>query len=697
MVIFTERQQRELRALLGNRAGLSLDDLASKVGISRRTLYRDIAAMRLALEEQGIVITRDQKRCRIEGDDEAKAALQAQLTDQHHGPNDDKLTPATRRNLLAFRLLLATDVQKIMALALDLDVSVGTVTADLAVLDQTFAPYAITINRIKSVGVVVEGDEQRRRELATGVLVSTLNEVNFITDDPTAPRTPVGQVFARLYELERFQRCYQVVREVVQHALPEITDIQLIQTVGALFVTWQRVVADALLKDVPVSKISLKARGLTYQVLAKLRVELPANEVLFLSRYFELERPAWNVYVPTTAQEVNLSRAIMDFITAVGRDYEFDFHRDSEFVNRISHHIMGLVSRQVQLPEVHIATLDKVAARFPQLRDSIIRRWHGAFPHFKLGNYECNLVLLHFASAYLDGDKELPLNVLIICENGLGTSQILAQRLRVAVPQVQEITAVGVARVNTAALDDYAVILSTVRLPSFPRDYMVVNPLLFDDEVARIQHRLRDYAARYRGRNDSRRQIKNARPLQQEPLAPREALKRMVAIANFTDDLFDHFELVKLSQSTATLTTLVNRVVACTPDSAVTDRAQLEEALVRRTKIAPIGIPGSSLALLHAASPAVARPLFRVIELATPLEIPAMDGEPIDVTRLMYMIAPARVSGWQGHILGSISSLVVVDQEYLRCFMTGTATEIKELLARRLLTECIRLFEPAKL
>ncbi|MFP7774710.1 HTH domain-containing protein [Ligilactobacillus sp. LYQ112] len=697
MVIFTERQQRELRALLESHAGLPLDDLASKVEISRRTLYRDIAAMRLALEEQGMVLVRDQKRCRLKGDVEARATLQAQLTNQHRTPSDNKLAPAIRRNLLAFRLLLMTDVQKIMALALDLGVSVGTVTADLAVLDQTFAPYEITIERVKSMGVVVVGDEQRRRELATGVLVSTLNEVNFVTDDPAAPRTTVGRVFARLYGLSQFQQCYQVVREVVQQALPEITDIQLIQTVGALFVTWQRVVADALLRDVSPPKISLKARGLTYQVLAKLRIELPANEVLFLSRYFELERPAWNVYIPTTAQEVNLSRAIMNFITAVGRDYEFDFHRDSEFVNRISHHIMGLMSRQVQLPEVHIATLDKVAARFPQLRASIVRRWRSAFPQFKLGNYECNLVLLHFASAYLDGDKELPLNVLIICENGLGTSQILAQRLRVAVPQVQEITAVGVAGVNTTTLDDYAVILSTVRLPSFPRDYMMVNPLLFDDEVARIQRRLHDYAARYRGRNDSRRQVKNARPLQQEHLAPREALKRMVAIANFTDDLFDHFKLVKLSQPTKTIGTLVNRVSACMPDSVVKDRGQLKEALVRRTRIAPIGIPGSSLALLHTASPVITRPLFWVIELAVPLEMPAMDGEAISVTRLMYMVAPAKVSGWQGHILGSISSLVVVDQEYLRCFMTGTTVEIKELLARRLLTECISLFEPAKL
>lgn len=697
MVIFTERQQRELRVLLESRAGLSLNDLASEVEISRRTLYRDIAAMRLALKEQGLTLTRDQKRCRLEGDAEARATLQAQLTDQHRTLIDDKLTPTIRRNMLAFRLLLATDVQKIMALALDLSVSVGTVTADLAVLDQTFAPYEITIKRIKSVGVVVAGNEQRRRELATGVLVSTLNEVNFVTDDPAAPRTTVGRVFARLYGLEQIQQCYQVVCEVVQQALPEVTDIQLIQTVGALFVTWQRVIADALLRDVSPSKISLKARGLTYQVLAKLRIELPANEVLFLSRYFELERPAWNVYVPTTAQEVNLSRAIMDFITEVGRDYEFDFHRDSEFVNRISHHIMGLTSHRIQLPEVHIATLDKVAARFPQLRASIVRRWRDAFPRFKLGDYECNLVLLHFASAYLNSDKELPLNVLIICENGLGTSQILAQRLRAAVPQVQEITAVGVAGVDTAALDDYAVILSTVRLPSFPRDYMVVNPLLFDDEVVRIQHQLRDYTTRYRGRNDLRRQVKNARPLQQEHLAPKEALKRMVAIANFTDDLFDRFELIKLSQPTKTLDTLVNHVNACMPNSVVTDRNQLKEALVRRTKVAPIGIPGSSLALLHAASSAVTRPLFWVIELAAPLKMAAMDGEPINVTRLMYMVAPAKVSGWQGHILGSISSLVVVDQEYLRCFMTGTETEIKELLARRLLAECISLFEPARL
>ena len=82
--------------------------------------------------------------------------------------------------LLATLLLLADQPQKIISLALELDVSEGTIQRDLSGLEEAFAGFAIKLRRQKGVGVWLETTELKRRQFLSEIMLNELNDYQFL-------------------------------------------------------------------------------------------------------------------------------------------------------------------------------------------------------------------------------------------------------------------------------------------------------------------------------------------------------------------------------------------------------------------------------------------------------------------------------------------------------------------------------------
>ena len=102
------------------------------------------------------------------------------------------------------------------------------------------------------------------------------------------------------------------------------------------------------------------------------------------------------------------------------------------------------------------------------------------------------LILVYFAKRYTSSITRSDLSALVVCENGIGTSAILRERIKQEIPEIKEISLSRVSNLNNLDLKNYDLVLSTLKLKGFSRDYLLVSPLLLDDEIQQIRAYLKN-------------------------------------------------------------------------------------------------------------------------------------------------------------------------------------------------------------
>lgn len=105
-----------------------------------------------------------------------------------------------RQNALAGLLLLADEPQKIVGLALELDVSENTIKRDLNILEEALADFAVEIQRKKGSGVWFQTTETIRRQILCEILLNELNDYQFFEYLTGQWQTP--DIFLRLLPRE---------------------------------------------------------------------------------------------------------------------------------------------------------------------------------------------------------------------------------------------------------------------------------------------------------------------------------------------------------------------------------------------------------------------------------------------------------------------------------------------------------------
>ena len=129
------------------------------------------------------------------------------------------------------------------------------------------------------------------------------------------------------------------------------------------------------------------------------------------------------------------------------------------------------------------------------------------------------MILLYFANEYTSRNQQRNLSALVICENGIGTSAILGAKLKREFSEIKEVKTSRVSALNQIDLSNYNLIFSTLRLKGFSRDYLLVSPLLLDDELIKIRAYLKDYEQKYPQPVPAKQVVEEKHPHSVEQLA----------------------------------------------------------------------------------------------------------------------------------------------------------------------------------
>ena len=158
----------------------------------------------------------------------------------------------------------------------------------------------------------------------------------------------------------------------------------------------------------------------------------------------------------------------------------------------------------------------------------------------------------------------------------------------------------------------------------------------------------------------------------------------------FFAELVNGVRVRRLEYNSEDLIPVIQECLAHSDPTLIRKQITVAKKLLKRIRLAPVGLPNSNLALLHTSSDQVTRCAFMVFDLDNAISLKAMDHTDIQVTRILLMLSPAELSDNERAALSMVSSMIIMNDDNLKLFTTGSQNDIKDLIAIQFLSELKR-------
>ncbi len=688
------REIRLIEALLRHPRGLTAGGIADRLGVSARTVHRDLQPASSFLASNDLTLVRRSGRgLSVEGDPEARE----QALEALRGMGPVSLPPPERQRTLLSTLLVADQPIKLRALASGLKVAIGTVSRDLDEVDPWLSEFGLFLVRKRGSGVEISGKEVDRRRAIHRLIYQNLDEVSLLPylqepekDAEGSSSKDTGRITDQLLGLidEGRLRKVKSLAEATVRSLPySIADDAFVGfTVHVALMVERRSqggtfeMDDEMLRRLQRTDEYAYAKSLAKDIEESFDVPIPEEEVGYVTIHLRgtklRENGGLQDYFETSDLEVaSQVKALVRYVedqTGVG------LAGDGSLYTGLLAHLERAIHRLQENLIIHNPLLEDVKQDYPSLFDLVSQGMEKVFVREKVPEEEVGFVAMHFGAALDRAQESFPRNVLVLCSSGIATSKMLASRLQGAFPQIQNIRNSSLFDLEVLDMADFDLVVSTVSLPAPDDSYVQVQPFLPGDDVERIRNYLKETSLQTR--------IENRAAFESLEVfgGGQEKFHQMVEVTQTIAELVDDAFLVRHevgSEAGGTLEEAVRLMCVSLVDrNLVSEPRSLERSLISRMELGGIGIPGTTLALFHARDGSVVRPLFSVHEFDEPLEIEGLDGAPMQVRRSLLMVAPRALSPVALEAISEISAAMVEQPVEREVFETGSQARIVEVL-----------------
>jgi mannitol operon transcriptional antiterminator len=743
---FSSRQRAALEILLrGGKGELTLGQIAAKVGVSGRTIHRELARIAPALlSSYGLVLSgKSGQGLRILGSPERIGACLAEL--ERTRPSE--LAPEERRRILAALFLEAEGVVKLFSLEADLGEGGAVVRRDLEELRPWLEAGNLALRLRRGIGVVLEGTEWAKRQAICALFMEEFGEAGILGllggagDEGQDGEGRLRGLLLRIVPPGLLRAAEAILSGLPRELRLSLAPRDYLGLVVHLAVGSERRRRSFLL-DLPADFPDEEAAEASKSPIAGL-IALGMSRAAGLPDDLS-ERVAVHSYLRGAKPERRGSdllgdfdmaslAALQDLVLACGELYGADFSEDPLLRDGLAAHWGPVLYRlRARLP-IRNPLLGQIRRDYAGLFDAIRAAADRVFPGLKLPDDEIAYLVLHFGSSLERRAKAgRRFRALIVCSAGIGSAQMLASRIHAELPEIDIVASLSWFDAGTIARDDWDILVSTIPLPLASEEYILVSPLLPAEGAAALRvflekRRDRIRAAEVRGAAGAKKmagleprpsrgdQSEGASALEAHAGGDRDPLGRLreegeedFPVGEASESRFAKAKasgLGDLKEMSAHLGAaiavlegfcvlrappaqggweafLASAVARCAEAGALSDPALVLRDLELRSRDRGMILPGSSILFLHARSAGLGRAFLSLHILASPL---AAEGKAWErrPTRLILMLAPQGLDRATQDILNEISSSLL-DPGALEVLETGDEVAIRSFYSRHL-------------
>ncbi|WP_240371257.1 BglG family transcription antiterminator [Anoxybacteroides rupiense] len=674
------RERKILDILLSNDKGITVGELAEQLDVSNRTIHRDLKGVEQILTESGLrLVKKAGVGIQIIGEEHAKKELQAHLFGLSHA----EYTPEERQTMILIALLENAEPVKLLSLAHDLNVTVATISNDLDKIEGMLEKDGLSLIRKRGYGVEIVGSESAKRKMISRLLLHHLDESEFLTimkeSMADAANDTLSAITEKLLGLVDKKKLFTIEKqiEMMKDDLPfTIADSSYVALVIHLALAIERIMQGEeinfeaqYLETIRTTKEYEMAEKIAKSLESAFQLVIPEQEIGYITMHLMGAKFRDRRGYMLEEGSLEIGRKVQELIRFVGREIGVDLTGDYPLYEDLIIHLKPALYRIQHNMGITNPLLERIRQDYFELFEIVKKGMHVIFLDMDIPEEEIGYVVLHFASALLREKKGL--NALVVCSSGLGTAKILATRLKKEIPDISAIEQRSFFELNRIDMSKYDLIVSTIPISGLSEPYFLVSPMLQEEEAVAIRQFLKN---------------KKAVSRQEQVDVSKNTIQKMNAIQTMSETIVQllHGFTLQLVQARSVHEVLERACGRLQEKGIIQEAEQVLTELMRREQIGGLGIPGTPLALYHTRSLAISVPSFTMYELAHPQTVMGMHHQPMDVERLLLLLAPSDAPEEALSVLSQISSLIIKDEESVRLFSKGTAEQLHSFLGKHL-------------
>lgn len=473
------RQIFLLEFLLKQHEYLSANQLAEKYGVSTKTVYQDIDKLNDFFDEGELksrIVKVPRKGIKLSADEERKKIHSLLLVNKHESGVQD-FSPEYRESELIKRLFINQEDLDIYDFAEEMYVTESTVHRDIDKLEKNLGQFNLKI-RIKHDQLFVDGDEWNIRKALQSYVIQ-------------------AQSLGREENIERFfsEKDIEICKEAISR-LSQKYHHQFSEEYSCL-----------LLVECLVFKKRTEHNNCLTERTSNLINDLNHLEVYFFSGElletvinksfseispYEIEAMAYSLLaygfsIQSADYIQNIEHQVNELIIKVSNLLSLDLSKDNHLKLMLSNHISKMIFRLRNQIYITNPALEEIKKQYSSLFNVIWIAIRGLSKYYEINisNEELAFIVIHFQLAIEKIVK--PLNIVVICQNGIATSELIMSKLHKIFDSDAKITNINARELDFYDLSNIDLIISTIALPEVKVPVIEVSPILTKDEIESIR------------------------------------------------------------------------------------------------------------------------------------------------------------------------------------------------------------------
>jgi len=474
------RQIFLLEFLLKQHEYLSANQLAEKYGVSTKTVYQDIDKLNDFFDEGELksrIVKVPRKGIKLSADEERKQIHSLLLVNKHESGVQD-FSPEYRESELIKRLFINQEDLDIYDFAEEMYVTESTVHRDIDKLEKNLGQFDLKI-RIKHDQLFVDGDEWNIRKALQSYVIQ-------------------AQSLGREEKIERFfsekdiEICYEAISRLSQKYHHQFSEEYSCLLLVECLVFKKRTENNNCLTERTSNLINDLNHLEVYFFSGELLESIINKSFSEISPY-EIEAMAYSLLaygfsIQSADYIQNIEHQVNELINKVSNLLSLDLSKDNHLKLMLSNHISKMIFRLRNQIYITNPALEEIKKQYSSLFNVIWIAIRGLSKYYEINisNEELAFIVIHFQLAIEKIVK--PLNIVVICQNGIATSELIMSKLHKIFDSDAKITNINARELDFYDLSNIDLIISTIALPEVKVPVIEVSPILTKDEIESIRN-----------------------------------------------------------------------------------------------------------------------------------------------------------------------------------------------------------------
>lgn len=638
-------REKSILKLLSERlhSFLTIHDIAQALGISSRTVHREMKSVEDTLNKYHLSLTRVPKLgLRIEGEPEDIDNFVQSLTEQ----NTIDLSDEERKVIILYNLIQSKDPVKLYSLANEIGSSTHTLNKIIEQLEPELHTFELSLERRRGEGLILNGEEVNKRQLLARIMLEKLDgdSVYSVVEDHFVYHTLNETHLRGIVDIDRLFNVERLLMDELGTLPYTLTEASYLTLTIHIVLAIERIkqdghveIEDDILNEL-ISTDEFKVSERLTNVLSDIYdVTFNHSEIAFITMHLRGARRRHE----TTYENNDIHKQRVTELIEFVKDQGFSFKDEEALFKGLNLHLEPAINRLEANIETYNPLTEMIETYDQELFEAVSSGLKIVFMNYHFPKSEVAYIALHFGGM-LQAKQRRSLHVLVVCSSGIGTSRILSNRLKQHFSEITQTTEVSVSSLKSIDFSKYDGMISTVAVDTkYP--HITVNPLLPKQDAENVKYFLKLQQSVVHDPQNTQNQ--------EQPLSY-EDYDRTVTFIEESLSLIQNMIVEKKK-----VTQLERYLIQTLSKHRVIDNTHtFSEKHNSRMNLQGFALTGYPVAIPHLSDESIKKPQLIITELTKPLRLKTIENEEQEVNWLVCMFIPRNSE--QGQLMSEVSSLI---------------------------------------